>query len=215
MLKLTSFVFSLLLFAVFSFAQTESGLTDEQRAYLEEFGNSTPNLLYSDDKIFSDDPSTWGSITSAPSFFGRPTMGVIGDYLYIHTSQNATSLALALHLPTNTWSTSTACNFPSFNNAYTVAHGQLYKLSSSGFERFAILMAQVQEPGLPYKRSINNYSGSKLNGLGWRRLYLCLQLRYFFTISILPAALSHSKRNMGVESKLIIPKKICRYGYDR
>jgi hypothetical protein len=136
MLKLTSFVFSLLLFAVFSFAQTESGLTDEQRAYLEEFGNSTPNLLYSDDKIFSDDPSTWGSITSAPSFFGRPTMGVIGDYLYIHTSQNATSLALALYLPTNTWSTSTACSFPSFNNAYTVAHGQLYKLSSSGFERF-------------------------------------------------------------------------------
>jgi hypothetical protein len=57
--------------------------------------------------------------------------------LYIHTSQNATSLALALHLPTNTWSSSTACNFPSFNNAYTVANGQLYKLSTSGFERFA------------------------------------------------------------------------------
>ena len=136
MLKLTSLVFFLLFFTVFSFAQTESEPTDEQRAYIEEFGTSTSTVLLNDDKTFTDDPSTWGSITSAPSFFGRPTMGVIGDYLYIHTSQNATSLALALHLPTNSWSTSTACSFPSFNNAFTVAHGQLYKLSSSGFERF-------------------------------------------------------------------------------
>lgn len=137
MLKLLTFVLSFFLITQFSFAQYDSELTDEQRAYLEEFGSSAPNLLLNDDKVFTDDPSTWTSLPTPPSFFGRPTMGVIGNYLYIHTSQNATSLALALHLPTNTWSSSTACNFPSFNNAYTVANGQLYKLSTSGFERFA------------------------------------------------------------------------------
>ncbi len=136
MFRFTSLLITFFFLGIFSFAQSESELTDEQRAFIEEFGTSTPNILLNDIRTFSDDPSTWTSITVAPSFFGRPTMGVIGDYLYIHTSQNATSLALALHLPTNTWSTSTACNFPSFNNAFTVAHGQLYKLSSSGFERF-------------------------------------------------------------------------------
>lgn len=136
MFKFTSFLLSLLFFTSFSFAQSDSELTDEQRAYIEEFGTSIPTILLNEENTFNDDPSIWNSITIAPSFFGRPTMGVIGDYLYIHTSQNATSLALALHLPTNTWSTSTSCNFPSFNNAFTVAQGQLYKLSSSGFERF-------------------------------------------------------------------------------
>ncbi len=136
MLKFTFIISFLFLLTVISFAQTEYGLTDEQRAYIEEFGTSIPDILQNDDKIFTDVPSVWTSLPTPPSFFGRSTMGVIGNYLYIHTSQNATSLALALHLPTNTWSTSTACNFPSFNNAYTVANGQLYKLSSSGFERF-------------------------------------------------------------------------------
>jgi hypothetical protein len=140
MLKLTSFVFSFLLFALFSFAQTEYELTDEQRAYLEEFGTSTSTVLLNDDKTFTDDPSTWGSITIAPSFFGRPILGVIDDYLYIHTGQYTTSLAIALHLPTNTWVNSTPCTAPSSNSAFAVAHGELYKLSGSGaatvFEKF-------------------------------------------------------------------------------
>lgn len=127
--------FSVLMLGLFSFcvsAQTGSMTPQE---YIEAYGTEIPAPFNYEEDFFTES-TTWTSLANAPSFFGRATAGVIGNYLYIHTSQNATSLALAFHIPTGVWSTSTTCNFPSFNNAFTVANGELYKLSSSGFEKF-------------------------------------------------------------------------------
>jgi hypothetical protein len=112
----------------------------ENVAILEEYGTNVPVILqsgYDEDFILG---TTWTSLPNAPSVFGRSTAGVIGNYLYIHTSQTTTNLALAFHIPTSTWSTSTSCNFPSFNSGFCVANGELYKLSGTGngtaFEKF-------------------------------------------------------------------------------
>lgn len=139
MFKFTTFLLTFLLCSFVSSAQTNSELTPEQRAYIDAHGSSVSSII-SNHQDITDDPSTWGSITVAPSAFGRPILGVIDDYLYIHTGQNTTSLAIALHLPTNTWVNSTPCTAPSSNSAFAVANGELYKLSGSGattvFEKF-------------------------------------------------------------------------------
>lgn len=140
MFKFTSLLLSFFILTFFSFAQSDSELTDEQRAYIEEFGTSIPTVLLNEDNTFVDDPSTWSSLTNATSTFGRSVLGVIGDYLYVHAGQNTTSLAIALHLPTGNWVNSTSCTGPSSNSAFCVANGELYKLSGTGattvFEKF-------------------------------------------------------------------------------
>jgi hypothetical protein len=127
LLALLSFIIS-----PFVLAQNEF---DEYQIWLEEFGEVKGTQLLSGSDPVSEG-STWTSIADAPNVFGRSTAGVIGDYLYIHTSQSLNSLAIALYLPTMTWVASTSCLYPSFNNAYCVANGELYKLSGSGFEKF-------------------------------------------------------------------------------
>ena len=57
MYKFTSLLFSIFILSFFSFAQSDSELTDEQRAYIEEFGTSIPTVLLNEEKIFIDDPS--------------------------------------------------------------------------------------------------------------------------------------------------------------
>jgi hypothetical protein len=123
--------------AIFVFPQIEDS---KKVANLEEYGTNVPVILqngYDEDFTLG---TTWSSLPNAPSVFGRSTAGVIGNYLYIHTSQTTPSLALAFHIPTSTWSTSTSCGFPAFNSAFCVANGELYKLSGSGnvnaFEKF-------------------------------------------------------------------------------
>jgi|GEM_PF-1404237 len=129
------FLFTFIAISVFS--QIDES---EKVAILEEYGTNVPVILqggYDEDLLLG---TTWTSLPNAPSVFGRSTAGVIGNYLYIHTSQTTTNLALAFHIPTSTWSTSTSCNFPAFNSAFCVANGELYKLSGSGnanaFEKF-------------------------------------------------------------------------------
>ena len=113
---------------------------DKYWALIEEFGSTITSHQQEINDQFSGLGTDWTSLPVSPSVFGRSTAGVIGDYLYIHTSQTTTSLALAFHIPTSTWSTSTSCNFPAFNSAFCVANGELYKLSGSGnvnaFEKF-------------------------------------------------------------------------------
>lgn len=132
MKNLFLFIFPLL-FVISSSAQT---ISNDAWAYIEEFGTDIPLLMNNDGSDLFTESTTWTSLPNATSVFGRSVAGVIGDYLYIHTSQTTPSLALAFHIPTNTWSNSTPCNVPSFNNAYCVANGELYKLSTNGFEKF-------------------------------------------------------------------------------
>lgn len=140
MFKFTSFFFCFLILANLAFSQSETDLTDEQYAYLAEHGSSTRSILQNEDINFSDDPSTWNSLTNAPNVFGRSIGGVIGDYLYIFGGQDNPSLALAFHIPSNTWSNSTPANSSASNAGYCVANGELYKISGTGavsvFEKF-------------------------------------------------------------------------------
>ena len=140
MFKFTSFFFCFLVLANLAFAQSETDLTDEQYAYLAEHGSSTRSILQNEDINFSDDPSTWNSLTNAPNVFGRSIGGVIGDYLYIFGGQDNPSLALAFHILSNSWSNSTPANSSASNAGYCVANGELYKISGTGavsvFEKF-------------------------------------------------------------------------------
>jgi hypothetical protein len=117
-------------------AQTDS--EDQIRAYLEEHGSPViNNTEYSE--LFRDSTSTWNALLSAPSGFGRAIMETIGDYVYVFTGQNTTSLAIAYHIPTNTWVNSTPPT-ASYNSGYCAADGKIYKCSGSTngtvFERF-------------------------------------------------------------------------------
>ena len=89
---------------------------------------------------FSVDTTQWTPLPAASSPFGRVASGVIGDYLYVFCSQGATGLAVALHLPTRTWTASTVPSALGYNAASCVANGELYKLSGTGstnvFEKF-------------------------------------------------------------------------------
>ncbi|HPI36658.1 MAG TPA: T9SS type A sorting domain-containing protein [Ignavibacteriaceae bacterium] len=125
------------LFASLIMAQVETG--EYSIADVEAHGliGSTSPIIKTESIL---DSTTWTSTTSAPNSFGRMVAGVIGDYIYVFTGQNSTSLALAYHIPTKTWINSTPCSAPGYNAAYCVARGELYKLSGSGsinvFEKF-------------------------------------------------------------------------------
>jgi len=140
MFRFISFFFGLSVLVSLALAQSETDLTDEQYAYLAEHGSSTRSILQNEDTNFSDDPSTWNSLTNAPNVFGRSIGGVIGDYLYIFGGQDNPSLALAFHIPSNTWSNSTPANSSASNAGYCIANGELYKISGTGaasvFEKF-------------------------------------------------------------------------------
>lgn len=114
----------LFLIAPFAFTQ-QLGLM-----YEEEHGS--PDGFRFDENPLLTDAFTWEQTTDAPSFFGRSAYGAIGDYFYIFCSQNATSLAIAYHIPTKTWVSSTPATAAGFNISSAVAHGKLYKMGGSG-----------------------------------------------------------------------------------
>jgi hypothetical protein len=118
-------------------AQTEA---EKQTRALEEHGSSVISQQSELTEFWRDSTSTWNPLTSATTGFGRAIMGAIGDYVYVFTGQGTTSLAIAYHIPTNTWINSTECTAPSYNSGFVVANGELYKLSgttsASVFEKF-------------------------------------------------------------------------------
>jgi hypothetical protein len=132
MKKIVSLLY-LLFFSSLIFAQ----LDVITQAELEEHGKATeirpPNELHTDS-------AQWAPLQPASTAFGRTVNGVVGEYLYIFSSQGATSLAIAMHLPTRTWVQSTPPGSPGYNAASCVANGEIYKLSGSGsvnvFEKF-------------------------------------------------------------------------------
>ncbi len=135
-MKIFTFVFLMISMFVLIYPQSAA---DQRIQSLEEHG------FFSGSKEFSStesntDSTGWTSLPAASTPFGRVVYGVVGDYLYIFSSQGATSLAMALHIPTNTWTTSTPPNSPGYNCASCVANGEIYKLSGSGsisvFEKF-------------------------------------------------------------------------------
>lgn len=97
---------------------------------IEEHGS--PIGYRSDEDPVPTDATQWEVTTNSPSFFGRAVFGSIGDYMYIFSSQNATSLAQAYHIPTKTWVASTSVTAPGFNSSSCVANGKLYKMGGSG-----------------------------------------------------------------------------------
>lgn len=97
---------------------------------IEEHGS--PIGYRTDEDPIPSEATQWEVTQNSPSFFGRAVYGSIGDYMYIFSSQNATSLAQAYHIPTKTWVASTSVNAPGFNSSSCVANGKLYKLGGSG-----------------------------------------------------------------------------------
>lgn len=125
----------LLISTVMVYAQYSEPTPDQ--LYLEEYGSE---YITDPVPVSCLDATSWNQLPNAPNAFGRTVIGAIGEYVYIFASQNATSMAAAYHIPTNTWVASTPCQFPAFNSAYCVANGELYKFSGSGatsnFEKF-------------------------------------------------------------------------------
>ncbi|MCC6548452.1 MAG: T9SS type A sorting domain-containing protein [Ignavibacteriaceae bacterium] len=122
------FTWLLICFLIFSVP----ALTPQQLGLFYEEEHGSPEGFRSDEDPAPSDAYTWEQTTDAPSFFGRSAYGAIGDYVYIFCSQNATSLAIAYHIPTKTWLNSTPATAPGFNISSTVANGKLYKMGGSG-----------------------------------------------------------------------------------
>ncbi|MGE5436167.1 MAG: T9SS type A sorting domain-containing protein [Syntrophothermus sp.] len=126
-LLLITFIFSISIFS-----QNLNSIAD-----IEEFGLSSTTIRQEPFSIL--DSSTWTQTSTAPNPFGRVSFGVINDYLYIFNGQGATTLAMAYHIPTGTWVSSTPSIDDGYNSSYCVANGALYKLSGTGsttFEKF-------------------------------------------------------------------------------
>ncbi|NUN10972.1 MAG: T9SS type A sorting domain-containing protein, partial [Ignavibacteriaceae bacterium] len=119
-------------------------------ALYPQYSDPTPEQLFLEEHGSNDvtDPlvppvtelTNWNPLPAAPNAFGRTIIGAIGEYVYIFASQNASSMAAAYHIPSNSWVASTPCQFPAYNSAYCVAKGELYKFSGTGatsnFEKF-------------------------------------------------------------------------------
>lgn len=124
-MRSTWLLFCFLIFSASFVSPQQLGL------FYEEEHGSPDGFRFDEDPVPSD-AYTWEQTTDAPSFFGRSAYGAINDYVYIFCSQNATSLALAYHVPTKTWITSTPATASGFNISSTVARGKLYKMGGSG-----------------------------------------------------------------------------------
>ena len=120
------------------FAQETLTQKELQLKNLEENGNNSVTYYQEQDLLTLG--LTWNGILSATEPFGRSIGGQIGDYIYVFCGQANSSLALAYHIPSNTWMASTVCNSPAYNSAFCVANGELYKLSGTSavsvFEKF-------------------------------------------------------------------------------
>ncbi len=136
MIRSISFYVLFLFFTISLFAQKP--YDPELLAAIEAYGISVSEYVggsFDPEKIFEN--STWAATVNSPTHIGRPAAGVIGDYLYIFSSQNVAGQALAFHIPTKTWVNSTPSSVSGFNHAYTVAKNELYKITGSTFEKFS------------------------------------------------------------------------------
>ncbi len=131
-----------LLFLLFSFSLTaQNNFSDQYRAYIEEHGGpGLSGIMPVHPDMILDSTSVWTSLTDATTPFGRCVIGNIGNYVYVFTGQGTTSLAIAYHIPTNTWVSSTPATASGYNAGFCVAAGELYKCSGTGsvsvFEKF-------------------------------------------------------------------------------
>lgn len=131
-MKTFTLVFISFFFTIISHSQV---MVDYQ-TWIEE--NGSPDRIELPPYFNSSyESTTWNQLPNSPTAFGRTAHGAIGEYVYVFCSQNATSMALAYHIPTNTWVNSTPPNAPNFNTGFCVANGELYKLSgTTGAEKF-------------------------------------------------------------------------------
>ena len=115
-------------------------LTREQLQLKNVEENGSNSVTYFQEHDLLTLSLTWNGILSATEPFGRSIGGQIGDYIYVFCGQANSSLALAYHIPSNTWMPSTICNSPAYNSTFCVANGELYKLSGTAavsvFEKF-------------------------------------------------------------------------------
>lgn len=127
----------LLLFAIPIMLVAQNQMTDRERAWIEEHGDGQSVIT---EQIINAENSTWSNIAQAPNAFGRVVYGVIGEYLYVFASQNATGMAAAYHIPSDTWVSSTPATAAGYNAASCVENGEIFKLSGTGsvnvFEKF-------------------------------------------------------------------------------
>jgi hypothetical protein len=127
-----------LIFICSAAAQNLLTPVQQQLKDIEEHGIAGADLIGSSG--YSPESTTWDSLLNASEPFGRSIGGKIGDYVYIFGGQANSSMAIAYHIPTNTWVASTVCTDPAYNAAFCVTNTVLYKLSGTGavttFEKF-------------------------------------------------------------------------------